>query len=215
MSLIESSLPMPDAISRSRKTTATFIMAVWLLAAGGGTIALIARESQQAERTSTPGTWPGNTSLHRAPGRSTLLMFVHPNCPCTRASIAQLLQVVDRMPPAERPETIFVSRPAAVKDWRSEWLTSMAAAVPGSTIVRDENAVEASRFGAAASGHVLLYGPDGSLRFDGGVTMGRGHQGDNDASDALAARLADARRAPAQTAVFGCSIESGPRGSAR
>jgi hypothetical protein len=37
-----------------------------------------------------PGRWPESSSLQRTPGASTLVMFVHPRCPCSHASISEL-----------------------------------------------------------------------------------------------------------------------------
>jgi hypothetical protein len=62
---------------------------------------------------------------------------------------------------------------------------------------------------------VLLYEADGTLSFDGGVTLGRGHRGDNAAADALTRALSTAGTSPTQTAVFGCPIENRTVRSAR
>jgi hypothetical protein len=53
------------------------------------------------------------------------------------------------------------------------------------TAVADPDGEEAQRFGAATSGHVLLFDPAGELRFSGGITASRGHVGDNDGCDRL------------------------------
>ena len=34
--------------------------------------------------------WPATSQLVRDPGRPTLIMFVHPHCPCSRATLAEL-----------------------------------------------------------------------------------------------------------------------------
>lgn len=188
------------------RAAAIIAVAVWILLAGMGTMALLARETRQAPRNVTPHQWPSDTEIQRSHDKATLLMFIHPNCPCTRASVTQLMRVVSELPASSRPQTIFVARRAAVDDWRAEWLTSMEASVPGAVIVRDLESIEAKRFGAAASGHVLLYEADGTLSFDGGVTLGRGHEGENAAADALARALSTSGTARAHTAVFGCPI---------
>ena len=38
--------------------------------------------------------WPAMSSISRVPGRTTLVMFVHPQCPCTRASLSELEQII-------------------------------------------------------------------------------------------------------------------------
>jgi hypothetical protein len=197
------------------RAAAGVAVASWIILAASGTVALLARETREAPRRVTPDAWPSGTHIQRAPHRATLLMFVHPNCPCTRASVSRLMQIISALPAASRPQTIFVARPAAEKDWRAEWLTSMAASVPDSIIVRDAHTIEANRFGAATSGHVLLYEADGMLSFDGGITLGRGHEGDNAAADALRRALSTSDSATAETAVFGCAIDNKPPRAAR
>jgi hypothetical protein len=193
--------------SARRRTAAIVIAAIWLIVAGSGAVALLARESRGADRGTTPRTWPGNTKLERDAGKPTLLMFLHPNCPCTRAGVAQLTRILSATPPGSHPKVIFVARPAVEQDWRAGWLTSMAQAIPGTTMVHDAGSAEAKRFGVTTSGHVLLYSADGTLRFDGGVTLGRGHQGDNDAAGTLSRVLALSEHEFAQTAMFGCAID--------
>ncbi len=113
------------------------------------------------------------------------------------------------MPEQERPETIFVTRPDVQKDWRSKWLLSKAAMTPGSRFMLDESTAEAQRFGARVIGTMYFSTPaQGKLLFDGGITLGRGHEGDNDAADALRKTLTGQLQKRAETAVFGCSIRN-------
>ena len=78
---------------------------------------------------------------------------------------------------------------------------------PVSTVVRDDDGVEARRFGVATSGQTLLYAADGRLLFSGGTTGSRGKTGDNagprHASGAAQRRVAPTRAA---TPVFGCPL---------
>jgi hypothetical protein len=78
---------------------------------------------------------------------------------------------------------------------------------------RDPGGRETDRFGVKTSGQVLLYGPEGALQFQGGITAGRGHEGDNAGRAALRALLTGARPADTETFVFGCSMhEDGTTG---
>ncbi len=70
-----------------------------------------------------------------------------------------------------------------------------------------EDGDEARRFGAATSGHVMLYDAAGRLHFSGGITPARGHEGDSLGRDAVidlieAYRSAGRRCSP----VFGCPL---------
>ena len=61
-------------------------------------------------------------------------------------------------------------------------ILEFAASIPDVRIVLDKNAREARRFGVLASGHVLLYGTNGVLLFNGGITPARGRVGETRAA---------------------------------
>src|SRR5258706_16426988 len=44
-----------------------------------------------------PQSWPLTSVFHRPVDRSTLVMAVHPQCPCTRASLAELAILLTRL----------------------------------------------------------------------------------------------------------------------
>ncbi len=71
-----------------------------LVAIGAGT--LYAYESTPGERGATPVTWPAASTLPH--DGTTVAMFVHPECPCTRASITELATSIS----AKAPGTLLV-----------------------------------------------------------------------------------------------------------
>jgi hypothetical protein len=73
-------------------------------------------------------------------------------------------------------------------------------------VLDDADGAESRRFGAAASGHVVAYDAAGRLRFHGGVTASRGHEGDNAGADALVAILRGGKPAITSAPTFGCAI---------
>jgi hypothetical protein len=155
--------------------------------------------------------WPSATSLTLANDRPTLLFFVHPRCPCTRASVHELERILTRARHvgAEAPKLIFVaSLPSnATAEWRESSVMHRASALPGTETFWDVEGIESSHFGATTSGAVKLYGADGQLLFSGGITPSRGHQGDSAGGDRLHALLTDVSLAFAEsTPVFGCRL---------
>lgn len=84
------------------------------------------------------------------------------------------------------------------------WRT--AAAIPGVTLMHDDDGREARRFGSATSGQTLLYDGDGVLRFSGGITGSRAHAGDNAGRRSLVALLSGGQPDRAATGVFGCPL---------
>jgi hypothetical protein len=100
----------------------------------------------------------------------------------------------------------FVKPRGAGTDWDDTDLRRTAAAIPGVTVLTDENGAEAARFGAQTSGHTLVFDRDGTLRFNGGITASRGHIGDNAGESAVLAVLNQQAADRQQTPVFGCSL---------
>jgi hypothetical protein len=163
-----------------------------------------------------PARWPVQSLMRRAGDRPALLVFVHPFCGCTAATLGELARIIARGPSGSRQPaiTILFARPQGA-GWRTSPLWDDARQLAGANVLWDEGAREARRFGVRTSGEVLLYGRNGDLLFHGGVTGSRGHAGDNYGADQLAAALNSGQ--PVQTAphVFGCALaRSGPLSAA-
>jgi glyoxylase-like metal-dependent hydrolase (beta-lactamase superfamily II) len=97
--------------------------------------------------------------------------------------------------------------------WERTDLWRSAAAIPGVTVLVDPDGLEAERFGAKTSGHVLVYDSAGRLLFSGGITGSRGHEGDNDGSDSVLRLLTHGPPPRRHTLVFGCPIRGSQAGS--
>jgi hypothetical protein len=135
-------------------------------------------------------------------------MFVHPQCPCTRASVGELAELLSHCPGPVRAQVIFY-KPAGVSDeWVHTDLWRSAAAIPGVEVACDDNSKEADLFGATASGFVVLYDTMGRLAFNGGITGERGHWGDNEGLGAIEAILSGQTPHRTTMPVLGCSILS-------
>jgi len=133
-------------------------------------------------------------------------MFAHPRCPCTRASIGELESLLARCAGQVSAHIVFL-KPAGVDEhWLKTDLWRRAAAIPGVTVHTDDGGVEARRFRSETSGNVLLYDQTGRLLFQGGITMSRGHAGDNPGRNAIIALLQHEKPQQSRTPVFGCSL---------
>jgi hypothetical protein len=106
-----------------------------------------------------------------------------------------------------KAHVVFLNPEALPDDWSLTELWRQAEAIPGTLVWQDRGGAEARLFQADTSGHTVLYGRNGTLMFQGGVTASRGHHGDSPGMDALM-RLLDGRTlpAPVQAAVFGCPL---------
>lgn len=184
---------------------------VWLLGVTGGMAALgrYAATPGSTGEAGAPARWPSDARLPRQEGRPTLVMLAHPRCPCTRASVSELAVLMARAGGRLDAFVLFLRPEGAGSDWEGGGLWRAAAAIPGVTVLRDEGGEQARRFGAATSGHALLYDAAGRLRFSGGITLARGHAGDNPGRAAVEAlvREGEEQDGAARTAVYGCALE--------
>ena len=182
--------------------------AFWSLAVTAGFAALARHEFTPGDCVAVRGTWPAEVAIARDSGRPTLLVFAHPRCPCTRATIGELERLAARIRERVEIVALFLD-PETEADWCDTDAWRRAVAIPGVRAERDRNGAIGRAFGVRTSGHALLYDRDGRLAFEGGITSSRGHEGDNDGSRAIRdwVTAADERDvATRSTPVFGCGL---------
>lgn len=158
----------------------------------------------------TPAQWPSQATIARSRQRATLLVFAHPRCACTRATVSELARLLSRLHERVDATVLFWTPRDAPADWDRTDLWTSAARVPGVTVVRDVDGREASRFGVATSGGAVLYDASGRLLFKGGITPARGHEGDSFGQERIAALLTTGAADRADAPVFGCALEDEP-----
>jgi hypothetical protein len=135
-----------------------------------------------------------------------VVVFLHPRCPCSSATLTELSRVLARAT-GNCDVTVAVYSPSsAPPEWSRTPLRSRAEAIPGLTVVDDPDGLEAKRFGAVLSGHVVVYDAGGGLQFRGGITASRGHEGDNLGEDCVVNILQGQRASADHTPTFGCEI---------
>jgi hypothetical protein len=178
---------------------------VWIAAVAFGLRAFLNYDTKPGRVGAVPRTWPVS-QIERASDHATLVMVAHPRCPCTRASVGELAQIMARLQGKVVAYVLFVRPSKSGADWEETDLRRSAAAIPGVTVVSDVDGVEAGRFGAETSGHTLLFGADGRLLFSGGITESRGHAGDNAGENAIVSLVNNHAAARTETFVFGCAL---------
>lgn len=180
--------------------------ALWLVACVAGGVGLWRYNVTPGVAGNAPHHWPVDSALTPGINAPTLLLFVHPNCPCARASLAELATIVARHPGTLRSYVIFVNSPGLITDRVRTALWRSAATTPTVIPRSDDGGVEACRFGVQTSGHVLLFAADGRRLFSGGITGARGETGDNPGQLAIL-QWAGTGASPCESApVFGCPL---------
>lgn len=91
-------------------------------------------------------------------------------------------------------------------EWVKTDLWHAAAAIPGVQVNVDHEGEEARLFQAVTSGQTLLYDSEGGLVFQGGITLSRGHAGDNPGRDAIESLLKQKIPSATSPPVFGCAL---------
>jgi hypothetical protein len=193
--------------------TIIILIAAWLglIAAGFGAMASYAAKPGAVG--DVPQTWPEDApaSMTLDPEQPTLVLAVHPRCPCTRATINELERALAKAPAL--PTTYALIFEPAPNDpvhqdesFARTHIANRLAKLPAVTLIPDPGAEIATRFGALTSGHTLVYTPDADLAFSGGLTPTRAHEGPNTGSASLI-ELFNARKSLASEApVFGCPL---------
>lgn len=192
--------------SSKKILTTTLLGATWLAALAFGGRTLFKYETTPGSVGPVSPSWPDMSIVSRQTDKPTLLMFAHPHCPCTRASIGELAQIMAHALGKVNAYVLFVKPRNAGPDWDDTDLRASAAAIPGITVVTDENGKEAARFGAETSGHTLVFDSNGALLFTGGITASRGHAGNNAGESAVLAAINQQPLERGRTPVFGCSL---------
>jgi hypothetical protein len=185
------------------------VSAAWLMVATAGFLWLADYDSQPGAPANPPQRWPDSVSLARNFSKPTLLMFLHPRCPCSRASLYELA----RLAHDERDQfdlyVLFVQPSEVAANWSTSALWETATSCRDLQVVIDQGGRFAQQFGAKASGQVLIYDRAGVLQFDGGITPGRGHAGDSiGRSNVRAIAAGQTLKNPANCATFGCSLSA-------
>ena len=202
----------PRLRPRLRNGWIYMLIGLWGTAVSAGTIQLWRYQlTPGVEPASAQARWPADASVPSHPGRPTLLMIAHPQCSCTRASLNELRRLIVRFGELETPPVVYLSvivPEGAGPGWTDGPVLRNAATIRGLNVVLDPGGRFAERFGATTSGHVLLYGADGSLLFSGGITAARAHEGDAGGQEAIVAALYGRTRVAESTPVFGCALQS-------
>ena len=193
-------------IFRKRKILLSLIIIGWLLMVCTGMSFVLNYENTPGQSGAPPAEWPAESRIQRTPGLPTLVLMIHPHCPCSRATIGELALVMVRAQGRVGVNVLFVKPEGFDEDWEKTDQWHSAEMIPGVKVSVDDKGVEAQRFRSQTSGQAMLYGADGRLIFNGGITAARGHAGDNEGREALVALINAGVAGTRETPVFGCPL---------
>ncbi len=180
---------------------------LWVALIAVGMVAL-------AQYSQTPGAGAApppasEVGLTLSTAHHTLVMAVHPKCPCTRATMYELERLVRRCG-EELDVVVLVYQPTLQPDWDEPDPFGVGSRFIDARVEADLDGETARKLGTFTSGAVVLYASDGTPAFWGGITAGRGHAGDNLGSDAILRAVRGQTPRHRHTAVFGCALVDSP-----
>lgn len=195
---------------RLNKWTQVALLLFWLGAITVGLCFLESRAGTPGKSALAPSDWPRGSRLQLDPQQPTLIMFAHPQCPCTRASLGELALLMAHHTGRVKAYVLFYQPAEQSEEWVQTDQWRSAAEIAGVTVLADYEGHETRRFQAMTSGQTLLFDTHGQLIFSGGITMARGHAGDNAGRSAIEEYLSSGKIPVPQTPVFGCAILDEP-----
>ncbi len=182
------------------------LIAIWFVAVASGFWLLTSYNFASNTVSSAPTEWPTGTNLKLDTNSPTLLVFIHPQCPCSSATLTELEQLVSEVDQQVKC-TILMGCPSAKVDrWMRSSNVRTSLTMKGIQTVIDLDGAVATRFNITTSGHCLLYSVTGNLMFQGGITTERGHEGESCGQISIKNLIAGTPSRIAHFPVFGCEL---------
>lgn len=182
--------------------------ALWLGAAIYGSILLWNFSLEPGQSPAAASQWPATSALTAPGGKPALVLFLHPLCPCSRATVDELSVLLAKADLPLNVQAVFVGEADGGPVEESD-LWEQVQALPGVTLRKDHDGVEAAKFHSKTSGDAFLFDAAGRLQFRGGLTAARGHAGDNFGVDSIVRILNEGKAASSPSGpVFGCSLSN-------
>lgn len=178
----------------------------WLTLVVTGSVYLMVHGGTAGLQLEAPPTWPSHSPIPHEAGVAQVTMFIHPGCPCTLASLRQFERAMAHGKGRVRACVVVFDTADGGPRWAQTPVVEKAQRLADVQVILDREGMEARRFGAMTSGHVVLYSASGRLAFSGGLTPARGHEGPCGGLQSLIAGLRGETRAVSRAAVFGCAI---------
>ncbi len=149
--------------------------------------------------------WPAASKIKYSTITNTLVMVLHPRCPCSRASVQQVASMMNTTNP---PKCIFLFYTPSIfaKGWEKTDIWNQASEIPDSVLISDIDGRETKTSEHPHPDRPTFFDRQGFLRYSGGLTEGRGHQGECRNLEAAIKALNDSHKPTTFGAVYGCPV---------
>jgi len=137
-----------------------------------------------------------------------LLIGIHPKCPCSVSSIAELRKLMETNSDKMRCRALVFVPTSVPRDWADSASVAELRSIPGVMTEFDYGGNEMRSAGILTSGGTILYDRTDQILFHGGITPSRGHVGPNAGSDAITAIVEGRETLAMDTPIFGCRVHA-------
>jgi hypothetical protein len=110
---------------------------LWVVGIAVGMPILINYEYRPAPAATAPEIWPKDSGIERVRSLPTLVLFGHPQCPCTRATIGELALLMTRLNGQLTANVIFIKPTDTREKWEQTDLWRTASSIPGAKVMSD------------------------------------------------------------------------------
>ena len=199
---------MRDNMKNALNPKFLIFSSLWITAVVMGLAVLFKFETRPGASANASLQWPIETSLKQNSEKFSLVIFAHPRCSCSRATIGELERLMPTLKDKALVSIFFVQPEKQDLNWVKTALFERAQQIPGVQVFIDKNLKEARFFDAKTSGQTFFYNQQGQLLFSGGITPSRGHMGDSQGRELILKWVSD-QTGPTlgRTPVFGCALE--------
>lgn len=191
--------------TRDSRTLWSVLAFAWLLSIAAGLAAMARFDWTPGGAGAAPALWPAACAIERAADRPTLVVAIHPRCPCSRSSLAQVAALAERHAAECRIIVLMLTPAADDRAWTDAPAWRAARDIQGVEVIADARGRLSAAFGAQTSGHADLFDRDGRLLYRGGLTLSRAHESAGPGLAAVEALLHGGEAVHAAP-VFGCAL---------
>ncbi|MDR3612449.1 MAG: hypothetical protein P4L53_02720 [Candidatus Obscuribacterales bacterium] len=181
-------------------------IALWLSICAYLTVQLIEFGTRPGQKAQTISQFPADSKLKLVRGKFTIVAFLHPQCPCSKASVGELEELMQHSSDDATAYALFLKPTGCSEKFAKSDLFEQTSKINGVHALVDEDGREAGIFGSKTSGQMMIYNPEGRLVFSGGITSSRGHFGDNLGLDTALQSIGKKRNTFECTDVYGCPL---------
>lgn len=152
-----------------------------------------------------PFKFPSHSTLASRSKKPLLLVFIHPKCVCSRATVSELEKLIPHLSNIE-VKVIFNQFSGRDIAWTKNDLWVRAEKIKGIEMILDERSRETQMFKVETSGHTFLFDEKGELVFSGGITPARGHEGESNGQMMIKKWIKTRANMSTFEKVFGCEL---------